>query len=675
MTTTRVQTAGRPAPAAAELSAAQRAAVVCDARVVVVQGGPGAGKTETAVARAVRLLTQLRQDPAGLLVLAPGESRASAHKVRLARALASVRYPQSSIARATARVLPVRTPGPESSPLPGTPAGRWGCEADHARGSTLASRVSDAAEALSEALGLAARPDDAQALLLEAMSRLSWGSAQRRAGEAASWSEADWFRLGVGFVEETVRFARGEVLRRLRLLRSAPDPVAGLAGQLRRPPDVAARARELRAAVDRACRAGASERFELERLRGWIDVAAIDLVGAARREAVAAAVRCRLFDVARQLLAPDAATGRVPLSADDLALHAADALRGLAHAPHLIVDDAHDLTCEVLAQVRAARGGGSLFVTGDQRSASWRNGGRSCFRALLRDAGRAVVLLEAPRFGAGMGRFVNALGTRLWPPSEPGGYAPAISRCDFDRSAAAPVELWLVRRRVAAGADGTEHPEPIADARMREVRAVAAAVARLRAEGPADDVAVLVPDETQRAAVATALDAEGVPRSALPTLTVEEARGLEWSTVFVTGLDVSCGGPAPRRAWLDAETGLPVVWPRDQRGRRVWPFSSLLLAQQAAAARDGTARQHLFLAVARARTRLVLSGVTRDGVAGGDTCVAPVEWLRRQLNIYELRHAASSYRIGEAAVRLRIVEPDGEAPAVIAVTGEARAAN
>ena len=103
-------------------------------------------------------------------------------------------------------------------------------------------------------------------------------------------------------------------------------------------------------------------------------------------------------------------------------------------------------------------------------------------------------------------------------------------------------------------------------------------------------------------------------------------------------------------------SGLAVVWPEDDRGRRVWPFSSLLLAQRAIAMRDGLARQRLFLAATRARTRLVMAGVTRERVAGGESCVAPVEWLRRELGIPELAAAPLTCRMGEASIRVQVVD-------------------
>ena len=292
-----------------------------------------------------------------------------------------------------------------------------------------------------------------------------------------------------------------------------------------------------------------------------------------------------------------------------------------------------------------------------QREAEWRPGGSSQFRTLLGEAGRAVVLLEAPRFGAGIGRFINALGSRLWPASEPGGYAPSIARLETDPAAAAPVELWLVRRRAEARPDGGEHPEPIADARLREARTVAAGVAWARRTGGSGSGVVLVQDPAARETVAQALEAEGA-RGAVDVGTIEECQGLEWSSVFLSGLDEPLGGPALHRAWVDPESRLAVVWPEDDSGRRIWPFSSLLLAQRAAAMRDALARRRLFIAAARARTRLVLAGVTREHVAGGDSCVAPVEWLRRQLGVTDLGSAPGACRMGEARVGVRVVDEE-----------------
>jgi hypothetical protein len=101
-----------------------------------------------------------------------------------------------------------------------------------------------------------------------------------------------------------------------------------------------------------------------------------------------------------------------------------------------------------------------------------------------------------------------------------------------------------------------------------------------------------------------------------------------------------------------------VVWPEDDNGRRIWPFSSLLLAQRAARMSDAVARRRLFLAAARARTRLILTGVTRDTAAGGESCVAPIEWLRRQLGVGDLVAAPRACRIGEAGVGVRVANAD-----------------
>ncbi len=629
-----------------ELSAAQRAAVTSDARLVVVQGGPGAGKTEAAVARMVRLTTSLRQDASNVLALVTNESNARAFRARLSRALAAAGCPEPAARRTTDRVVPasaLRGARTESAQTQIGLASAMPADAER--------RVAEAAERLAPVLGLARHEEEVRGLLLEAMRLLAVG----RASHGPDAGDGDWFRRGVTLVEETVRLAQVETLRRLRMLEGTNGWIGDLGRQMHRPADVAPRARDLRSALDRALRSPASDRLELERLRGWVDVAAIDLTEATRREAVAAVARKRLWEAARALLdelAQPAGT-REP---------AASASGGQDPSPfgvarHIIVDDAHDLGSDEMDRLREAAGKASLFVTGDQRAA-WRDGGDSRFRSLLRDAGRAVVLLEAPRFGAGVGRFVNALGSRLWPSSEPGGYAPAIARLDSDPSAAAPVELWLVRRRAQSRPEGGDHPEPIADARQREALAVAAGAQRLLGSAKSVNAAVLVQDESARTLVGAALASLGVGPDAVAIRTVDECQGLEWATVFVTGLDEPLGGPALRRAWMDAETGLAVVWPEDDSGRRVWPFSSVLLAQRATTMRDAASRRRLFIAAARARTRLILSGVTRDRVAGGETCVAPVEWLRRHLGLADLATAPCHAHLGESDVRVRVVDEE-----------------
>ncbi len=647
MTVTRPASSRRAVHAATDLSPAQKSAVASEAHVTVVQGGPGSGKTEAAVARVARLIGALRQDPAWLLVLVPTEARAQDFRARLTRALAANRCPEVVLRRAAACVvaLPALRAGLGTSGAPGQAVDE----------TASAGRIAAVAAELAPALGLARHEDEARALLLEMARRL----AGERPGPALG--EGDWLRRGMGFVEESVRFAQGEALRRLRILSGVPEGLTELVRELRRPADVAARARELRSALDRAYRSGAGSRVELERARRYVDVAAIDLAEATRREGLAASARTRLRDAARRLLAESGANRAADDSAtaDQRGVGADASLFGTAR--HVVVDDAHDLSAEDLGLLRLASAKGSLFVTGDQRSAAWRDGAHTRFRTLLRDAGRAVVLLEAPRFGAGVGRFANALGARLWPATEPGGYAPTISRLDCDPSAAESAEIWLIHRGDTTSGY-TRHPEPIADVRWREARVVVEEVRRLALEGGRGGegavavvgAAVVVQHEAAREIVLAALGEAGVPREQVPVLTLPEALGLEWPTVFVTGLDEPLGGPAPRRGWLDQETGLPVVWPLDDAGRGVWPFSSLLLARRAALARDAAARQRLFQAVARARTRVVMSGATRERAAGGESCVAPIEWLRRELGLTDLARASTHHRLGEAAVRVRI---------------------
>jgi superfamily I DNA/RNA helicase len=95
--------APRPAHVHAELSAAQRAAVGADARLVVVQGGPGTGKTEAALARIARLTASQRLDPAWLLALVTSEAKVQPFRLRLARALAAAGRPESAIRRKRAK--------------------------------------------------------------------------------------------------------------------------------------------------------------------------------------------------------------------------------------------------------------------------------------------------------------------------------------------------------------------------------------------------------------------------------------------------------------------------------------------------------------------------------------------------------------------------------------------
>ena len=62
--------------------------------------------------------------------------------------------------------------------------------------------------------------------------------------------------------------------------------------------------------------------------------------------------------------------------------------------------------------------------------------------------------------------------------------------------------------------------------------------------------------------------------------------------------------------------------------------------------------------VRRPRWRLVLAGVTRARVAGDESCVAPVEWLRREFGVPERAAAPLTCRVGGATVGVRTVEAE-----------------
>jgi hypothetical protein len=355
-----------------ELSAAQRAAVNAEAHLIVVQGGPGTGKTEAALARITRLATSLRQDAAWLLALVTSDAKVQPFRRRLARSLVAAGCAESVVERTTACVVSVTALGAASAatnadaPLP---ASAWPAE-------TLR-RATAVGGQLAAALGLARHPDEARDLVLETMRLISRGPEPY----GAAGGDGDWLRRGVALVEESVRFAQVESLRHLRMLEGAPGWIGDLGRQLRRAADVAQRSRDLRAAVDRAMRMAASDRSDLERLRALVDVAGIDLAEAARREAVAATARRRLWEAAQTLVRE---LGAAPQSGADGARAGGGSDIALgAGVRHVVVDDAHDLSGGDMARLRRLLSPASLFVTGDQRAAAWRSGSDAQFRSLL----------------------------------------------------------------------------------------------------------------------------------------------------------------------------------------------------------------------------------------------------------------------------------------------------
>jgi hypothetical protein len=106
-----------------ELSAAQRAAVNAEAHLIVVQGGPGTGKTEAALARITRLATSLRQDAAWLLALVTSDAKVQPFRRRLARSLVAAGCAESVVERTTACVVSVTALGAASAGFGVSPAG------------------------------------------------------------------------------------------------------------------------------------------------------------------------------------------------------------------------------------------------------------------------------------------------------------------------------------------------------------------------------------------------------------------------------------------------------------------------------------------------------------------------------------------------------------------------
>ena len=99
---------------------------------------------------------------------------------------------------------------------------------------------------------------------------------------------------------------------------------------------------------------------------------------------------------------------------------------------------------------------------------------------------------------------------------------------------------------------------------------------------------------------------------AVSLMTVHRAKGLEWPVVFVADLTRSGGGRAPN-VRFDRELGVALRWTDPGDGEPRVPALFTLLERGAAEAEDAEARRLLYVALTRARDRVVLSATEPGG--------------------------------------------------------------
>lgn len=615
----------------------------------MVSGGPGTGKTETLVARAVWLLCERSENPSSLLVVAATEESAAELRRRLAHALVEEGASARLVRRVLAGAAPATAIAERLIGMHGAPESA----------EVTIEVPDDALRELCEALGPDSDPADARRLLLEAARRLASSPGVASGAASELYGVSAMMRLGVAAVEELRRDAEAQIYRRLRSPRGEDDPLGNLGLWLRRPADVRKNLPNLWGAISASAHPrAAGDSADLERLRALAHVVSMDMTDVARREAMAAPARALVYRLAATLvrnggsaraiegLSPASRAASMP---QDPAVRAA-ACGGLRH---VLVDDAQNLAVDQVAMLRSLASHGTLFVVGDPGLASCSRARRSAFEDLLRSVRRGTMLLAAPRYAQDCGRFVNAVGVRLWPASCGAGYAPP-SLTSSRLTDGPAVELALTWRRVDTEDAANQHPEPLADARRREADAVAARLAALLRDEPSASCAILTLAQSGRLEMEAALRRRGIGSAGVDVLTIDRAQSREWDTVVVAQLDDHFGRHGDQ-ALIDPFSGLPLVSPVATNGELVRPVSTVLLLDRAAEEREQGARRRFFRALTRGRRRLVLSGLTRDRMAGGRAFTAPIEWLRRELGVMRLRRAAATCRLDNAEVRVTIV--------------------
>jgi hypothetical protein len=608
----------------------------------VVVGGPGTGKTSLLLARAAWLLGVRAEAADGLAMLAPGSGQADELRRRLVQHLAEAGLPgviirEAALCVLTPRELALRVLGGGMSgeeaaggPIPPLPAESLMRPVIGAIGERSARRaVAEAAARLVRTGGPvcpAASPDPVGG------------------GGAASWSEPAMMRLGVAVVQDARHRAARRLLRVLRRLGNGPGELSSLVAQARRTQDVVRLAPRLAKAL------AGSNGPQAQYLAALANLVALDMAEVASREAAAAPARAAIYR---------AAAAVAPCWPGDESGPVALALKRLTQGPeldlnlrHLLVDDVQALGQAEVSLVGLLARRTEVLVCADRRGVIASRSGYQAAMDLLGPLRRATTLKASLRMSVELCGAVNALIASLWP-CRRRARAPSLRVRRGTRTGACPaVEVTFVRRREPASPGAQAGPESFSEARRREAEVVAQNAARLVADGV--DVAVLAPSADGAAVIRRAIEESGLDPQRVEVTTIDRAMGRQWDAVMLPQLDDQFS--AAEEALVDHVTGLPMVAPAGRGGIRVHPRSTSILKDRAAARAMNAGKRRFYLALTRARTRLLLSGLSREEASGGFRFSAPIEWLRRCLVIPRLSESRGSALVRGVPVVVRVAE-------------------
>lgn len=147
--------------------------------------------------------------------------------------------------------------------------------------------------------------------------------------------------------------------------------------------------------------------------------------------------------------------------------------------------------------------------------------------------------------------------------------------------------------------------------------------------------------------------------------TIHGAKGLEWPVVILPGLDTDFASVRAGSRY-SAPDGVLLVEPPDEKGDPIRPLSHGLPRLRIREREEAEARRVFYVALTRARERLVMSGQTTYPEKGDlSTFRKPVDWLARLLGVTGHEEAEREAYVGGAPIRLSFARAtDQDAPVV-----------